>query len=65
MALVGQLATVATGLHPDGQVMVQGERWQARLAAGTAGAGESVRITAQRGLTLDVEREPSDSAPRA
>ena len=65
MALVGQLATVATGLHPDGQVMVQGERWQARLAGGTAGAGESVRITAQHGLTLDVEREPSDPAPRA
>jgi membrane-bound serine protease (ClpP class) len=63
--LVGQVATVATGLHPGGQVLVQGERWQARLAGGTAGAGERVRVTAQRGLTLDVEREPADGSAQA
>jgi membrane-bound serine protease (ClpP class) len=65
VSLVGQLATVATGLHPGGQVLVQGERWQAQLEAGSAEAGEQVRVTAQRGLVLDVEREPAESLTRA
>ena len=65
VTLVGQIATVATGLGPGGQVLVQGERWQARLAGGTAVAGERVRITAQHGLTLDVEREPADGPAQA
>jgi membrane-bound serine protease (ClpP class) len=62
--LVGQVGTVATGLHPSGHVLVQGERWQARLPEGDAGAGESVRVTGQQGLVLDVEREPGEARQR-
>jgi membrane-bound serine protease (ClpP class) len=60
--LVGQVATVASGLHPDGQVLLQGERWQARLPDGEAGAGEHVRVTGREGLVLEVEREPGQDA---
>jgi membrane-bound serine protease (ClpP class) len=63
--LVGELATVATGLHPGGQVFVAGERWQAELPGGGADPGERVRITAQRGLVLDVEREAADPGEQA
>ena len=65
VTLVGQLATVATGMQPAGQVFVAGERWQAELAGGAAGPGERVRITAQRGLVLDVERESADPGEQA
>jgi membrane-bound serine protease (ClpP class) len=60
VSLVGQPATVATALQPGGQVLIQGERWQARLASGAAEPGERVRVTAQHGLVLDVEREPAE-----
>jgi membrane-bound serine protease (ClpP class) len=63
-ALVGQRAVVATSLAPRGQVLVQGERWQAQLPDGSAQPGERVRVTAQRGLLLDVEREPAEAPPR-
>jgi membrane-bound serine protease (ClpP class) len=65
IALVGHVATVTTGLHPGGQVLIDGERWQAQLATGSAEAGERVRIIARRGLVLDVEREPADALTRA
>ncbi len=65
VTLVGELATVATGLHPAGQVLIQGERWQARLGAGAAEPGERVRVTAQDGLVLDVERETVDGPAQA
>ena len=45
VALVGELATVLTGLHPSGQVLVQGERWHARLSEGGAEPGQRVRVT--------------------
>jgi membrane-bound serine protease (ClpP class) len=62
--LVGQVATVATGLHPGGQVLVHGERWQARLRGGEAHIGDLVRVTGQQGLVLDVEPEPGAEPPR-
>ena len=58
VTLVGELATVLTGLHPSGQVLVQGERWQARVSEGGAEPGDRVRVTGQRGLELDVAHEP-------
>jgi membrane-bound serine protease (ClpP class) len=58
VTLVGELATVLTGLRPSGQVLVQGERWQARLPEGAAEPGERVRVTGQMGLELEVAREP-------
>jgi membrane-bound serine protease (ClpP class) len=59
-ALVGQEAEVVETCRPDGQVRVHGELWQARCADG-ADVGDTVRITAVRGLTLDVEPVPRSS----
>jgi membrane-bound ClpP family serine protease len=56
---------VATALHPAGQVLINGERWQARIASGDAEAGERVRVTGQHGLGLDVEREAADPTAQA
>jgi membrane-bound serine protease (ClpP class) len=55
--LVGTLATVVTECDPDGRVRVRGELWNAR-SSGPARAGETVRIAAIDGLTLEVEPEP-------
>jgi membrane-bound serine protease (ClpP class) len=63
-SVVGQVAEVASGLHPGGQVLLQGERWQARLRDGDASAGELVRVTGREGLVLEVEREPGQDAQR-
>ena len=40
---------------PEGRVRFQGEIWKAR-ASDPVSEGDSVRITAVHGLTLDVER---------
>jgi membrane-bound serine protease (ClpP class) len=63
--LVGQVATVAVPLAPDGRVRVLGEDWAASLASGAGGApgaavpavqaGSQVRIVAIEGLRLLVE----------
>jgi membrane-bound serine protease (ClpP class) len=55
-ALIGARAVVLTPCEPDGQVRVAGEIWQAHCERGAA-AGEAVRVTALRGLTLFVEPE--------
>jgi membrane-bound serine protease (ClpP class) len=52
-ALVGREAKVVETCRPDGKVRVHGELWQARCEEG-ADAGDTVRVTAVRGLTLDV-----------
>jgi membrane-bound serine protease (ClpP class) len=52
-ALVGQEAQVVEPCRPGGKVRVHGELWQARCEEG-ADAGDTVRVTAVRGLTLDV-----------
>lgn len=44
-ALVGKKAEVVTTLSPDGQVKIDGERWQATSADGeTINAGQLIRI---------------------
>lgn len=53
--IVGQTATVIDELAPLGKVRFQGEVWNAR-ASEPVPEGESVRITAVQGLTLEVER---------
>lgn len=53
-ALIGARAEVVTPCRPLGNVRVSGELWRARCEAG-ADPGETVRITAIDGLTLDVE----------
>jgi membrane-bound serine protease (ClpP class) len=54
-AMIGQIAVVTQPLAPLGQVMVNGELWQAESAI-PAAAGEQVRVRGLRDLTLLVER---------
>jgi membrane-bound serine protease (ClpP class) len=56
-AMIGQIAVVTQPLAPNGQVMVNGEIWQAESAT-PAAPGERVRVRALRDLTLLVERVP-------
>lgn len=54
--MVGQTARVIDDLVPEGRVRLYGEIWRARSSEPVS-EGESVRITAVDGLTLDVERD--------
>jgi membrane-bound serine protease (ClpP class) len=56
-AMIGEIAVVTQPLAPSGQVMVNGELWQAESAVPVA-SGERVRVRALRDLTLLVERVP-------
>jgi membrane-bound serine protease (ClpP class) len=56
-AMIGQIAVVTQPLAPSGQVMVNGELWQAESAV-PAALGEQVRVRGLRDLTLLVERVP-------
>jgi membrane-bound serine protease (ClpP class) len=56
-AMIGQIAVVTQPLAPSGQVMVNGELWQAESAV-PAAPGEQVRVRGLRDLTLFVERIP-------
>ena len=53
--MIGQIAVVTQPLAPLGQVMVNGELWQAESAI-PAEPGEQVRVRGLRDLTLMVER---------
>ena len=53
--LIGSQARVLSSCRPDGQLVLDGEIWEARCAAG-ADAGQKVRVVGRRGLTLVVER---------
>lgn len=54
-ALIGKIAVARTPLSPEGFVSVQGERWRARIAEGTAAPGARVRIVGAAGVRLEVE----------
>ena len=54
-ALIDAEGTVLTPCHPIGQVLVVGERWEARCAEG-ADPGEKVRVTDIEGLRLTVTK---------
>ena len=54
-ALIDAEGTVLTPCHPVGQVLVVGERWEARCAEG-ADPGERVRVAGIEGLTLTVTK---------
>jgi membrane-bound serine protease (ClpP class) len=56
-AMIGLIAVVTQPLSPSGQVMVNGELWQAESAT-PAALGEQVRVRGLRDLTLLVERVP-------
>jgi len=53
-AMVGKRAEAATDLDPNGQVLVEGERWSARSTRPVA-VGTTVQVLAVRGLELEVE----------
>lgn len=55
--LVGRTATVVDDIDPRGRVRLDGEFWNARADIPVK-AGETVRIAAIDGLTLEVEPEP-------
>jgi membrane-bound serine protease (ClpP class) len=54
-ALIDAQGTVLTPCHPLGQVLVVGERWEARCLEG-ADPGEKVRVVGIEGLTLTVRK---------
>lgn len=53
-SLIGQTAVVRTALSPNGFVLVEGERWEARSTAGTLPPGAEVVIVGIEGLRLTV-----------
>jgi membrane-bound serine protease (ClpP class) len=53
--LAGQRGQAATDLDPEGWVIVQGERWQAR-AEGRVSHGEAVEVVSVDGLRLRVRK---------
>lgn len=55
-ALVGQKAQVREPCRPLGQVFVAGELWRARCEDG-ADVGDTVTVTAVKGLVLEVKAE--------
>ena len=59
-AMVGRRGVARTALQPEGQVLIDGELWQAVSPDAAVGAGEPVQVTAIDGLTLEVRR----STPR-
>ena len=56
--MIGTVGEAITTLSPDGQVKVDGEIWQAH-GPPEIRAGDQVRITGVKGLTLEVERAQS------
>jgi membrane-bound serine protease (ClpP class) len=54
-ALIDAVGSVLTPCHPLGQVLVVGERWEARCAEG-ADPAEKVRVIGIEGLTLTVTK---------
>ena len=66
-AMVGQRGEAATDLDPTGQVLLRGERWQARSSRAVE-AGTAVQIDAVYGLELAVSPiwpGPDDPGPAA
>ena len=57
-AMVGEVGEVRDALDPEGKVFVHGELWNAR-AASSIPAGQSVRVIAVDGMSLEVEPNQS------
>ena len=54
--MMGQVGVVKRALDPEGQVLIDGELWQAVAEDGPVAAGEMVRVARMDGLTLTVTR---------
>ncbi len=55
-ALIGRRAEVRSALEPAGQVLLNGELWQAQIAEGAAPAGAQVEVIGRQGMRLLVRR---------
>jgi membrane-bound serine protease (ClpP class) len=56
--MVGRMGTAEVAVEPDGVVLVDGARWQARTNRATPiAAGAAVRVVEVQGLVLEVEPE--------
>ncbi len=60
-AMLGWFAVTHTPLAPEGEILVRGELWRARLSGSDAflAAGESVKVEGARGAVLDVAPLPN------
>ena len=54
--MLGQVGVVKRALDPEGQVLIDGELWQAVAEDGPVAAGEMVRVARMDGLRLTVTR---------
>jgi membrane-bound serine protease (ClpP class) len=54
--MMGQVGVVKRALDPEGQVLIDGELWQAVAEDAPVAAGEMVRVARMDGLTLTVTR---------
>jgi membrane-bound serine protease (ClpP class) len=54
--MMGQVGVVKRALDPEGQVLIDGELWQAVAEEGPVAAGEMVRVARMDGLRLTVTR---------
>jgi membrane-bound serine protease (ClpP class) len=63
--LIGGGGEVRTALDPEGQVLIAGAIWRARLSGGDGPLrpGDRVRVEAVDGLTLMVRPEPPSESP--
>ena len=59
-AMLGWLAIAQTELAPEGQILVRGELWRAKLTSSDSfvAAGERVKVLRADGLTLEVAAVP-------
>lgn len=59
-AMLGWLAIAQTPLNPEGQILIRGELWKARLSSldSTVAAGGRVKVIRADGLTLEVTAVP-------
>jgi membrane-bound serine protease (ClpP class) len=55
--MIGMVGRVTEPLNPDGTVIIKGEYWKARSAAGVIGLGEEVEVVRVVGLTLEVRKK--------
>ena len=63
--LLGARGRTVTKLDPQGQTIVEGERWRARAVEGEIGEGEEISVVGQDGFTLLVRRRETGAAEEA
>ena len=54
--LIGQEGIAKTDLNPGGEIMVEGELWQAKSISGEIKKGQEVKVVGMKKFTLEVEK---------